>query len=738
MLERLELNFFKKHEHLTVDFTPGLNGVVGPNYKGKTTVIYGILYCLGGARLVPGTRLQTRGTNAGFRQVLTLSITGKGRYRIERTKTGASLTELCEDGTEQPVANGTTPVNAAISRLIGMPLKRFAQIKYAKQRAASSILQAGSTELFKIITELTGLERVGLVIDRTGAQLKSWRTVMEANPLTDLAQQQQQAQAWLEEENELDVQIRALEARHVAMKGQRSAATEDERRLSAVQTAVYGAVSTLAHAERELVEATTRAKTAHTLLADFRGDPKTAEELADIEQQLANLQAQAQSAKYARNQVAQLERELATEQSDLQTAQAQAAPARDHYHNLRAAGIEVEVDLQALRDKSSKATALVQIQSDKLQGLIEAGKSGVCGGCQRAFEAFDPEQHAAHVREAQQVRRDLMIDAEHHKFALESEESYRQELAKAEAALDKADGQVRALQQSCNRLSAQLGQAANTALACPPSADLDAEIKTLDVALQIGRRDGQRLATARQECVNADGQLAQRAQALAEAREALQRLRTEHQVDGVDLPAALQAARETSDGLDRELRKLSDFLNSQRNRAQSAHSARTALERGMAAATERNKQHMHAANQVVLLSELLEYIRSNRDRYSKSVWDVFMASASMFASDATGGVIESISRDEDGAFAFIEEGYEMEQAEASGAQLAILGTAVQMALADAALSPLNVVLMDEPTADMDPERALAFSTLLASSGKQVVMVTHREMDSTVFDNTVEL
>ena len=65
MLERLELNNFKKHEHLVLDFTAGLNGVTGPNYRGKTTVLYGILYCLGGARLVPGSRLQTRAPTAG-------------------------------------------------------------------------------------------------------------------------------------------------------------------------------------------------------------------------------------------------------------------------------------------------------------------------------------------------------------------------------------------------------------------------------------------------------------------------------------------------------------------------------------------------------------------------------------------------------------------------------------------------------------------------------------------------
>jgi len=76
--------------------------------------------------------------------------------------------------------------------------------------------------------------------------------------------------------------------------------------------------------------------------------------------------------------------------------------------------------------------------------------------------------------------------------------------------------------------------------------------------------------------------------------------------------------------------------------------------------------------------------------------------------------------------------------EGSGAQLAIIGVAVQMALAEAAQCPLDILLMDEPTADMDAEHALAFSTLLAGSGKQTVIVTHREMDSAVFDNTITL
>ena len=56
MLLSLSLRNFKKHESLDVDFTAGLNGIYGSNYKGKTTILYGILFALGGASQVPGTQ----------------------------------------------------------------------------------------------------------------------------------------------------------------------------------------------------------------------------------------------------------------------------------------------------------------------------------------------------------------------------------------------------------------------------------------------------------------------------------------------------------------------------------------------------------------------------------------------------------------------------------------------------------------------------------------------------------
>jgi DNA repair exonuclease SbcCD ATPase subunit len=735
MLERLELNNFKKHEHLVLDFTAGLNGVTGPNYRGKTTVLYGILYCLGGARLVPGSRLQTRGTNAGFKQSLWLSFGNIGRYRIERTKTGATLTELCTDGTEQPVATGTTPVNQAIARLLGMPLKRFAQIKYAKQRKASALLEVGSTELFKIITELTGLERVTLVLEKVSGQLKAWKLLQDESPLTDIDAQQVQVMNWLGEEIQLSGDLLQLNNELTEATHQRGISEDHERRLSQAQTAVFGAVTTLRQAEREATASTAALEEAQQQLTQFRGHPLTTEGLFDLELQLKDLRELAMSTKQARNQVKQVQLDLESAQQELQAAVRKAAPLRDDLKALRREG---GVDLEALREAAAQAEANKQAAGDRLEALIEAGKNGVCVGCKRPFDAFNPHDHAEQVREHQETWRQKLGAAQLVRDALQAETNYRQNLAQAEDALRQAENAVHLHQVTCNRLSDQLDQATRDSLTLPPTESLAPQIEALEAQISTGRQDAHRQANLRQALAVAEGNATQRNQWLTNAKNDLHQTEIQHQVVGVDLPTALRTHREKVEQFDSQIRRLQEQIGVLSNLRHGLHEQRIALERTLATVVERNRQHEQAAQKVGLLTELLGHIRSNRDRYSKQVWDVFMASASMFASNATGGVIESISRGEDGAFTFVEDGFEMEQAEASGAQLAIIGTAVQLALDAAALSPLNLVLMDEPTADMDPERALAFSTLLAGSGKQVVMVTHREMDGAVFDNTLEI
>ncbi|RKX63281.1 MAG: hypothetical protein DRP42_07820, partial [Tenericutes bacterium] len=103
MIKSLVLNNFKKHTHREFTFTEGLNGIFGPNYTGKTTILYAVLYALGGASHVPGTNIQKKGTNVGLSVVMVFSVNGED-YKVERKKAGAYL----YDGDGVMLASGTS------------------------------------------------------------------------------------------------------------------------------------------------------------------------------------------------------------------------------------------------------------------------------------------------------------------------------------------------------------------------------------------------------------------------------------------------------------------------------------------------------------------------------------------------------------------------------------------------------------------------------------------------------
>ena len=67
-----------------------------------------------------------------------------------------------------------------------------------------------------------------------------------------------------------------------------------------------------------------------------------------------------------------------------------------------------------------------------------------------------------------------------------------------------------------------------------------------------------------------------------------------------------------------------------------------------------------------------------------------------------------------------------------------MGLAVQFALATSAPCPLDIIIVDEPTADMDPERSLATTMMLSTAGRQVIMISHSQMDNSICENTIAL
>jgi DNA repair exonuclease SbcCD ATPase subunit len=137
-------------------------------------------------------------------------------------------------------------------------------------------------------------------------------------------------------------------------------------------------------------------------------------------------------------------------------------------------------------------------------------------------------------------------------------------------------------------------------------------------------------------------------------------------------------------------------------------------------------------------TRLTKYLRDNRDRFMAELWGQITAYAGAFAAQCTGGAISGVSRSADGTFRFSEDGFEDEMVTASGSQRSIMSLGIQLALDTLLPDTLGALLLDEPTADMDAEHASTLTTALANANRQIIMVSHREMDAAIAQAHIDL
>ena len=120
------------------------------------------------------------------------------------------------------------------------------------------------------------------------------------------------------------------------------------------------------------------------------------------------------------------------------------------------------------------------------------------------------------------------------------------------------------------------------------------------------------------------------------------------------------------------------------------------------------------------------------------MWEGVLSYASAFAANCTGGEISAIQRTSKSTFIYVENGQALPISAASGGQKSIMGLGVQLGLAELLPGSIGTVLLDEPTAELDQERSLALSAILPTSGNQLLVVTHRALDTSAASAVVDL
>ena len=122
----------------------------------------------------------------------------------------------------------------------------------------------------------------------------------------------------------------------------------------------------------------------------------------------------------------------------------------------------------------------------------------------------------------------------------------------------------------------------------------------------------------------------------------------------------------------------------------------------------------------------------------QELWGQIMGFASDFASICTDGKIERVDRTAEGSFQFTEAGESTPIEAASGAQKSIMSLGVQLAMDTLLPDTFGALLLDEPTSQMDANHSMSLTQVLAQTGKQIIMVSHREMDATVAQAHIHL
>lgn len=732
MLISLHLKNFRRHEALNLQFNSGLNGLFGKNYAGKSAVLLAIAVAIGGPGWARGFRLARRGTD-NFEIQLVMEINGE-RYRVLRTKSAAKLFRIGQE--DKLIATAQGQVNIELGKILGMPVDRWLELRFVRQKQAATLFEAGSAKLNLMVEELTGVNAVSRVIDWLGTESKAVANKIDAllpqlTPVDQLAAQHNRLQELQSSLPQVASQLEQLEAQLAALE-----AVEDETpQIDALVREIKAARDLQAKRSRLQAQLEGLYEQARAL------DPADQADIGELEKQIAEesstlgewrewlprVQTAIRLHSLAQHAYAEASANPVGELMDVDALEARAAEAEKVHDDARQAEA-------AIADSLARAKDLVKQLTKQLE-------SGICTGCNRPFE----DQDQAH-RDALQARLNeakVMVTTN-----AEDLQSLANETKKAAAALQAARGLVREAAKHNQAVELHAGKvnAAKESLGVA-KADLDA---AQEMAPGVTVADGQGEAQRIEALIRQLTTKLNKAKAFESQDQQLGSLQAQvtAQIDALgEVPT-----QDMVEALEAKGTKLRD-ARSQRNSTISLKSHEVVNLRTQIATAEREvgyitgmlgKAEQLSAEVARLESRQSEidgfrkYLRDNRSRYLQRAWDLILGRASTFAAAITEGHITAITRTEAGAFQFIEQGEEAEVTDASGAQAAILGLGVQVALAETLPTHLDVFLADEPTADMDAEHSSAALMGLSAVSGQALVISHHRMDESICSQVSEL
>lgn len=751
----LSTDHFKKLGTYHTTFTSGLNIIAGDNARGKSSLLEAIKMALFGVAAVPCKKedIPTWGqTKASV--TLVFQMSEYDVYTLVRTLTTAKLTKNNIDGTDELKANGHTPVTLFIEELTGLTLKDWELFIQSSQGSAAGILTFGATALNKKVEEFAGVDlidkiqtlaqqRAGTIGARAEAKLVPAGRLadLEANVVTAEEAFTAADKAMCEAQEQLD----NLPVDTSVHTGPTVAELREAQRV--VDAASVDLDKAQVSVNNALLRVTEQAQ---------RLEGRTQLDIAALEEELKALETTGtelgaqdkafkakEQASYSASETTDTHLSMLTKaKTDLAADPTSAVTEADLLQDLETA----KECIATSKADITRETEVVGAAMSTYSNLIKLADGATCPTCKRAKEDHDPVALAKEAQDAREyleqrqayvakLQDDLRV-FEASKVAAESKLATKTRL---QAMVDGLTSDYEARKATSDTLSAEVtafsGEAIRVYEACQAAREKYAEVRqTLksanekNEALTLDQNTMRRLESELEVC---EDHLADATKVLADLPEPA----TDAEIEVVEQQETTRREKLQARIL-QEHNLRNALTNATTARSRAVTDVQTACKyRDEALAT--NKAAEDDVAMAKRCERLVRFLRERRQTYLKEVWDTVMGLSSALVRKSSSGTISKVEN-RDGAFLYEEEGNTIATISASGAQKALIGTSLRMGLSRALYGGDALMIFDEPTEGCTEFNASNMVATLATSARQVLLITHRENDQALAKHVINV
>lgn len=712
MLNRIKLTNFRKHTSTEMPLLDGLMVLRGLNEAGKSTLLEGILYVLGGVKFLrsPLEEAVTWGEPvSSLKAELDLTIDGV-QYHAKRSKSGAEVTY---DGGR---VTGQSEVTSFLFGKMGVEAAAAAKLMLSNQNEIRGALEAGPKATTELIERLAEFDQIDLLIERMQERLTLGSATTLETQLTRAEEDLVLAQA-------------------AAVKPDFDKLNSDVDTARAAHQQAYNALATL---DSDHTVATTKVDEARAAQNKFEQAQANLENatlrLSQFSMTLESAQAAANNVKVWEKTEAQVDQEIANlEQADLHIK------AYGRVVKLLQAPDEVVEGysfegLQAYIADLAQAEKLAQTSLASTGSSLYLAKSaltsGTCSWCGQDFSHL-PEVAEKNAKAQAEVDRLTAVE----QVVKAKLKTLEEDLAEANEIVRLSTPRISALLSNPQYLE-RVGET------LPPTLkwigpDLDS-LGDPDTALDAARR----LRSEMRATISAEAAAKTRYETLLAQRPGLEEAlaNAKAQVEATAARPNLDEALARRDEVLAKRRPLEALASNQQAVARDAEYTLRDAERTFTQAIEK-VEHLeesvlalrHQLKTLAFNNTLLKRVRQCRPAIADKLWTIVLNSVSSYFSEMRGAK-SRVTKDTDG---FKVDDHSVTGL--SGSTLDILGLAIRVALVRTFLPNAPFLVLDEPCAAMDATRTEATLGFVVSCGfKQVLLVTHEDTSESVADHLIQL